>query len=94
MNREAELESRGCASGSAGGSIPVGTGSADQWSVGERLSHPGPWEEPESQGGQSAGRSELWKVLEPSENGVTGAPGPWKPSWEGTHWLSAKSNAK
>ena len=72
----------------------MGTGTADQRSVGERPRHPGPWEEPESQGSQSAGLSELWKVLEPSEHSVTGAPGPRKPSWEGTHWLPAESNAK
>lgn len=35
---------------------------AGHWSVGERLSHLGPWEEPESQEGKCSRSWELWKV--------------------------------
>lgn len=71
----------------------MGTGSAGHWSVRERLSHLGPQEEPESQGSQTTGSLELWKVLEQG-NSVTGAPGPQKLNWEGSSWLPAQSNAK
>lgn len=53
-------------------------GSADQWSVGERLRHLGPGEEPEGQDSKFARSWELWKVCE-QESDITGPPSPQKP---------------
>lgn len=51
------------------------TGSADEWSAGERLRHQGPGEGSEGQDGKFAGSWELRTVCEQG-NDITGAPGP------------------
>lgn len=51
------------------------TGSADEWSAGERLRHQGPGEGPEGQDGKFARSWELRTVCEQG-NDITGAPSP------------------